>query len=380
MCIRDRIKTGVFNDLNGDGCSDVDETITYTFTVTNQVNVSLANIVVTDPLLEAPNPVVAIVFVGGDTDGDTELDPTETWEYTADYAVTQDDINAGEVENQATVEGTAPNGDVATDLSDPISITEDNPTITELCQDAIDEDSIAIIKTGVFNDLNGDGCSDVDETITYTFTVTNQTSLTLSNIVVTDPLLEAPNPVVAIAFVSGDENDNGELDPTETWVYTADYAVTQDDINAGEVENQATVEGTAPNGDVATDLSDPVSITENTPTITDVCQDPIVDNESIAIIKTGVFNDLNGDGCSDAGETITYTFTVTNQVNISLANIVVTDPLLEAPNPVVAITFVSGDDNSNGELDPTETWEYTCLLYTSPSPRDRTRSRMPSSA
>ena len=24
--------------------------------------------------------------------------------------------------------------------------------------------------------------------------------------------------------------------------------------------------------------------------------------------------------------------------------------------------------------------EYTCLLYTSPSPRDRTRSRMPSSA
>ena len=26
------------------------------------------------------------------------------------------------------------------------------------------------------------------------------------------------------------------------------------------------------------------------------------------------------------------------------------------------------------------TWHYVCLLYTSPSPRDRTRSRMPSSA
>ena len=26
------------------------------------------------------------------------------------------------------------------------------------------------------------------------------------------------------------------------------------------------------------------------------------------------------------------------------------------------------------------TWLYSCLLYTSPSPRDRTRSRMPSSA
>ena len=32
-------------------------------------------------------------------------------------------------------------------------------------------------------------------------------------------------------------------------------------------------------------------------------------------------------------------------------------------------TFVTYDDQT-----------YTCLLYTSPSPRDRTRSRMPSSA
>ena len=29
---------------------------------------------------------------------------------------------------------------------------------------------------------------------------------------------------------------------------------------------------------------------------------------------------------------------------------------------------------------PSATSEFTCLLYTSPSPRDRTRSRMPSSA
>ena len=36
-----------------------------------------------------------------------------------------------------------------------------------------------------------------------------------------------------------------------------------------------------------------------------------------------------------------------------------------------AITFIDGDE---GIL------LYSCLLYTSPSPRDRTRSRMPSSA
>ena len=30
--------------------------------------------------------------------------------------------------------------------------------------------------------------------------------------------------------------------------------------------------------------------------------------------------------------------------------------------------------------DASKAYDYTCLLYTSPSPRDRTRSRMPSSA
>ena len=33
----------------------------------------------------------------------------------------------------------------------------------------------------------------------------------------------------------------------------------------------------------------------------------------------------------------------------------------------------------NGEV-PTPDYDSNCLLYTSPSPRDRTRSRMPSSA
>ena len=36
-------------------------------------------------------------------------------------------------------------------------------------------------------------------------------------------------------------------------------------------------------------------------------------------------------------------------------------------------------DNLGVPKNPANPW-YTCLLYTSPSPRDRTRSRMPSSA
>ena len=40
---------------------------------------------------------------------------------------------------------------------------------------------------------------------------------------------------------------------------------------------------------------------------------------------------------------------------------------------------VTGEDTSGNKIDDIAE-DYDCLLYTSPSPRDRTRSRMPSSA
>ncbi|MBW2938861.1 tandem-95 repeat protein, partial [Aureisphaera sp. CAU 1614] len=344
------IKTGVFVDGDGDQCADAGEAIDYTFTVSNEGNVPLSGVTVTDPLLEAPNPVVPIVYASGDNNNDGILDVTETWIYTASYAITQDDIDAGMVTNQATAEGTDPDGTVATDLSDDNSVLEDDPTVVTLCQNA----AIAIVKTGLFVDGDGDQCADAGEAIDYTFTVTNQGNVSLSAISVTDPLLEAPNPVVPIVFVGGDTDGDNELDVTETWTYTASYAITQDDIDAGMVTNQATAEGTAPNGSTVDDLSDDNSVLEDDPTVVTLCQ-----NAAIAIVKTGLFVDGDGDQCADAGEAIDYTFTVTNQGNVSLSAISVTDPLLEAPNPVVPIVFVGGDTDGDNELDVTETWTYT---------------------
>ncbi|WP_150546764.1 DUF4347 domain-containing protein, partial [Mesonia oceanica] len=49
---------------------------------------------------------------------------------------------------------------------------------------------------------------------------------------------------------------------------------------------------------------------------------------AIALIKTGSFNDANGDGFAQAGETIDYTFTVENTGNATLTNITVSDTLV----------------------------------------------------
>ncbi|MEZ4793370.1 MAG: gliding motility-associated C-terminal domain-containing protein [Gelidibacter sp.] len=326
-----------FSNSDGDGCNDAGETITYTFTVTNQGNVHSTNVVLNDPMLGGD-----IALASGDTDSDNELDVDETWIYTSDYAITQSDIDAGLVSNQATVTGTGTGGTDVSDLSDDDSVLEDDATETTLCQET---PGIALIKTGTFNDSDGDGCSDAGETITYTFTVTNQGNTSITDVVLNDPMLGGD-----IALESGDTDSDSELDVDETWIYTSDYAVTQSDIDAGMVSNQATVTGTGTGGTDVSDLSDDDSVLEDDATETTLCQE----TPGIALIKTGTFNDSDGDGCSDAGETITYTFTVTNQGNTSITNVVLNDPMLGGD-----IALESGDTDSDSELDVDETWVYT---------------------
>jgi gliding motility-associated-like protein/uncharacterized repeat protein (TIGR01451 family) len=262
------------------------------------------------------------------------LDVTETWIYTGSYAITQDDIDAGKVLNQATAEGTAPDQSVVSDDSGSTTTTDD-PTITPLCQ----EGTIAIVKTGEV--AEGGGCPGEGDIINYMFTVTNEGNLTLSDIVVTDPLLEAPNPVVPIVFVSGDTNGNMLLDIDESWIYAADYALTQENVDAGEVENQATATGTLPSGDTVSDLSHPVDVTLDAPTIVEICQAPI-----IALVKTGVFNDENGNGCAEPKESITYSFKVFNLGNVTLSNINIVDNLVTVTGGPITLAPDTTDENS----------------------------------
>ena len=259
--------------------------------------------------------------------------------FSAVYALTQADVDAGMVENQATVGAKDPSGGDVTDVSDDPGTLEDGDS-TDI--EFPTNPSIDLEKTGVFNDTNSDGIAQVGETITYTFTVTNDGDVTLTDVEITDPLVAVLGIIASMA--------PGDIDST---TFSAVYTLTQADVDAGIVENQATVTGESPSGDDVTAESDDPSTSNDDG---DSTQTPLPPFQGmIELVKVGVFHDTNADGFVQAGEIIEYTFTVTNVSNVTISNIAISDPLVPVAGTIASL--------APGEVD-------TCLLYTSPSPRD----------
>ena len=158
--------------------------------------------------------------------------------------------------------------------------------------------ALSIVKTGAWVDGDGDGFADVGEAINYTFAVTNEGNVTLTNVTVED--------TVGGVMISGGPTtlDVGE---TDTATFTGEYIITQADIDAGTFTNVATADS---------DESDEATDAETV---------PLPQNPALLIVKTGAWVDGDGDGFADVGEAINYTFVVPNVGNVTLTNVTVED-------------------------------------------------------
>ena len=148
-CIALFYKEGEWNDENGNGAADVGETISYTFSITNTGEDSIYNLIILDPL-------PGVIMQGGPI---TELMPQETDDttFTAIYNITQEDLDNGEVTNQAIFIGENIEGNeiIAANSDDPSTNEENDPTIVTL-------PGVAGIFFEIFNGVtpNGDGFND----------------------------------------------------------------------------------------------------------------------------------------------------------------------------------------------------------------------------
>jgi uncharacterized repeat protein (TIGR01451 family) len=294
-------------------------TLTFTYVVTDTGGAPLANVVVTDDKL---GPITSFT---GDTNGDSLLDTTETWTYTATATAV-----AGQQTNTGTV--------TAEDPTNPgTTVSDDNPA-----NYFGDAPAIQIVK--LVNGQDADSPTGphvaVGSTVTFTYVVTDTGNVPLANVVVTDDKLGA------ITTFTGDINGNGLLDLTETWTYTQTATAL-----AGQQTNVGTV--------TAQDFNNP----PGTPVTDDNPANYFGDAPAIQIVKF-----VNGDDADimtgphvAVGSPVTFTYQVTNTGNVPLANVAVTDDNGTAANPADDFnpTFGLGDSNGNGLLDLTETWTYT---------------------
>jgi uncharacterized repeat protein (TIGR01451 family) len=90
------------------------------------------------------------------------------------------------------------------------------------------------------------------------------------------------------------------------------------------IDNTATVTGTAPGGATINDAA-----TENV--------DVVDDAPALLVSKSGaITNDVDGDNLADAGDTLTYTYVITNNGNVTVNDVSITD----TEDAVGALAFV----------------------------------------
>jgi uncharacterized repeat protein (TIGR01451 family) len=285
-------------DTNDNGVADLGELIKWTFLVVNNGSVQLTGVTVDDP---TAGPVTCATTT-------LAVQAATMCEATTPHVVTEADILAGNVTNTAVATGETSGGEPV--VSNPDS------TVTPTAEPA---PALTLTKAAALNDEDGDDLADPDETIDYTFVLTNTGNVTLTDVAVDDPKAGPVTcPVTTLA-------------PGESVTCTAEpYTVTEEDIDAGIVRNVAVGSGQPAGGGDAV-VTPPATAEVPVDEGGSGGGGAIGDAPSISLLKRASLADSDGDGLADAGEVVTYTFLVTNTGDTLLINVVVRD---QAVGPV----------------------------------------------
>ena len=280
--------------------STAGQTIPYSYLVTNSGTLTMTGVAVTDdlvPTVSCPSGTLA---------------PGIAETCTGTYTVTQGDVDAGSVTNIATASASDSEGLVT---SAPSSVT----VLANLANSSIN----------LTKSTTSTGYGAAGQTIPYSYLVTNTGTTTLTAVGVSDDLV----PTVSCP--------SGTLAPGVAETCTGTYTVTQGDVDAGSVTNIATASGTSPQSTVVTSSPSSVTVAANAAT------------SSISLTKS-----TTSTGYGAAGQTIPYSYLVTNTGTTTLTAVGVSDdlvPTVSCPSgtlvPGVAETCTGTYTVTQGDVD-----------------------------
>jgi uncharacterized repeat protein (TIGR01451 family) len=140
----------------------------------------------------------------------------------------------------------------------------------------------------------------VGETITYTYVVSN---VAMTHVGVSDPTLGAVTCPKSTLAVGASETCKGDKP----------HVVTQADVDAGKVTDTATAHGDPPLGKPYTSPGSSVTV-------------PSAPKPAVSLVKTATVSPAADQNAAKVGDTITYSFKVTNIGNVDLTKVAVNDP------------------------------------------------------
>lgn len=249
--------------------------VEFSFLVSNTGNVTLTGVAISEGAFTGSGALGGI-----DCPGD-ELAPGASVTCHTDYEVTQADVNRGSIANTATAFGYAP---------DALDATVSTASTVTIVAAQVPELSLVKSVTPTTVDAAGD-------TVTYEFLVTNTGNVTLTGLAVSETAFSGTGAIGAIVC------PGGALAPGAERTCVVTYAVTQADVDAGVVDNTAIATASLGSVEVESDPSTATLEIERTP--------------GLSLVKSA---EPAAPADFHAGETITYTFVITNTGNVTITD------------------------------------------------------------
>ncbi len=390
--------SGIITDVNNNGITDAGDTIAYSFSVENTGGTILAPVTISDPKLGLTNAACVPTLAVGATatcsttgnytilQSDVEAGGVENVATTLAPSV---DNNGGPLDDPANpgtpIAPATDTSDTGTDNGAPVTDPDTVETLNPLDENANvttdpkDDPTTVLIApvpgieltksvTSV-TDVNSNGLTDAGDIIAYSFVVENTGNTILAPVTFSDAKLVLTN----VACV-----DNLAVGATATCTTTGNYTILQADVEVGGVENVATATGTPVDsaGAVLNDISGsplgPVTDTSDTGTDpdTNVITDPdtvetpnplgpnpndgadpkddpttvlITPTPQIEITKSiTAVTDVNTNGLTDVGDTISYSFVVENTGSTILMPVTISDAKLGLTDVACVPTLAIG--------------------------------------